>query len=492
MPVVFIAYNSTTTGSKALRSLNNAPDMQDLLYGSEHQNMTKEYCRLYDVGKKNEPFYDVLASQIACSNTHTFDSYFQYVPIKLTSSGSEYDNFNFSKSDKQTDPLVFTMESTMYKGHSTVTRDYFEKDLNYYNGEHIFIYGPITDIIFNKIIIKTHQTKKSNLFIHLQGENILNNQGADGDTLFGMESKGNLFNNSFNYQNHMDNANKLRNYIESTNNCLSFTVVCNQDSHYVKEYKGEPVRFPINTGDVVKLGYPKIYDLFYNHIVELINGTYDFNFIYQRLYITDVYQDMTDKDNITSIVYLILHSVNHYDMDVFLIGKEHFKLFYGSEEVPHYNLINFAKFPEKFKPNISEHKNIELNMGASSAKYWPDFKDSNYRLEYDDFMTKKLYVLTCELVKIVINDLLMWYKVSFDKFIVLPDHLIPDPSCDKSNTLALFNEILYFPVVNTYLQAINTVDRKVGRFDLTASINPIFTNVISSDTYLNNYQLCGL
>ena len=63
--------------------------------------------------------------------------------------------------------------------------------------------------------MKNHISNNTQLVIHLQGENFLNNQGNDGDMIFGMESKGNLFKNAFNYQNCMKNAQKLRRFIQS-------------------------------------------------------------------------------------------------------------------------------------------------------------------------------------------------------------------------------------------------------------------------------------
>ena len=63
----------------------------------------------------------------------------------------------------------------------------------------------VNDFISNALFAAINNTIANNkqLFIHFQGENILDNQGNDGDTIFGMESKGNLFKNAFNYQNSM-------------------------------------------------------------------------------------------------------------------------------------------------------------------------------------------------------------------------------------------------------------------------------------------------
>ena len=86
----------------------------------------------------------------------------------------------------QPDPLVFKMTSKIIEGQETFSRDEFN-DYYKYNKpttEHIFIYGPITDNIYENIeknMLK-HYSNNTQLIIHLQGENFLNNQGRDGET----------------------------------------------------------------------------------------------------------------------------------------------------------------------------------------------------------------------------------------------------------------------------------------------------------------------
>ena len=50
--VIFVAYNSTITGGKALRSFNEMDSTQELLYGNGSKNMVKSYCENYDKAKK--------------------------------------------------------------------------------------------------------------------------------------------------------------------------------------------------------------------------------------------------------------------------------------------------------------------------------------------------------------------------------------------------------------------------------------------------------
>jgi len=108
--VVFIAYNSTITGSKALRVYNEMNSTQELLYKNNSENMVKTYCENYDKAKKNEPFYDVIASQIAILNQKDFDNNFTYCAVDLVEEGSNLNSFHPS----QPDPVVFKMNSKFF------------------------------------------------------------------------------------------------------------------------------------------------------------------------------------------------------------------------------------------------------------------------------------------------------------------------------------------------------------------------------------------
>ena len=211
---------------KLLRVLNEMSSTQDMLYKNESKNMVKSYCENYDKAKKNEPFYDVIASQIASLNQIDFDRNFTYCAVNLDEEGSNINSFHPS----QHDPLIFKMNSKYIEGKETFTRDNFNEYYKYNNPdtEHLFIYGPLTDSMYEDIEnnMKTHISNNTQLVIHLQGENFLNKEGNDGDMIFGMESKGNLFKNSFNYQNCMKNAQKLRRFIQSNSQCESFTILC--------------------------------------------------------------------------------------------------------------------------------------------------------------------------------------------------------------------------------------------------------------------------
>ena len=491
--VIFVAYNSTITGGKALRSFNELDSTQELLYGNGSKNMVKSYCENYDKAKKNEPFYDVIASQIATQNQADFDRNFTYCPVDLIEEGNNMDSFHPS----QPDPLVFKMNSKYIEGNETFTRNEFNKYYKYKdpNTEHIFIYGPLTDSMYEDIEknMKTHITNNTQLVIHLQGENFLNNAGNDGDFIFGLESKDNLFKNAFNYQNCMKNAQKLRRFIQSNTFCESFTVICTSPEDVRRtSINGTPLMWKNRDGSSAPIGggIPQIYIDFYNDISYLIQGKLDYTSkYYEKLNITKIYQDMVDKDNSSSVVFLILNSLN--SPDTYLIGREAFRLLYDDEEVQHHQFLNSSLAPSFLKPDtISQtHKNIELDTSTTSDTYWPAFKVTNYKLQYSSYDTVNHYILMCECFEISIQNLLECYTKTktyecvrfyndFSKNIAKPS--------DKQN-VPLMNEIIFFPALNTLIKSVNSVDSKA-----LGELHPELTTVISNGTYLSNKRLSEL
>tara|TARA_B100001564_G_scaffold30544_1_gene22447 strand:- start:56 stop:1633 length:1578 start_codon:yes stop_codon:yes gene_type:complete len=487
--VVFIAYNSTITGGKALRVLNEMSSTQDMLYKNESKNMVKSYCENYDKAKKNEPFYDVIASQIASLNQVDFDRNFTYCAANLDEEGSNINSFHPS----QPDPLIFKMNSKYIEGKETFTRDNFNEYYKYNNPdtEHLFIYGPLTDSMYEDIEnnMKTHISNNTQLVIHLQGENFLNKEGNDGDMIFGIESKGNLFKNSFNYQNCMKNAQKLRKFIQSNSQCESFTILCTSPENLRKnEINGTELSWKSRNGTTSPIigGIPQIYIDFYEDISNLIQGKLDYNAkFYEKLNITKIYQDMVDKDNSSSVVFLILNSFN--SPETHLIGREAFSLLYNKEGVSHHQFLNCAFAPSFLKPDsISQtHNNIELDMTKATDTYWPAFKDTNYELEYSSYDTINHYILMTRCFESSIHNLLECYDKTYDGFCTDFSKNIAKPS-DKKNA-PLMNEIIFFPALNTLIKSINNID--------TTELNKIhseLTEITSNSTYLSNNKLSHL
>ena len=487
--VVFIAYNSTITGGKALRVLNEMDSTQELLYKNESKNMVKSYCENYDKAKKNEPFYDVIASQIATLNQTDFDKNFTYCAVDLNEEGNNMDSFHPS----QPDPLVFKMNSKYIEGKETFTRDNFNDYYKYNDSEtqHIFIYGPLTDSMYKDIEnnMKTHINNNTQLVIHLQGENFLNNAGNDGDFIFGMESKSNLFKNAFNYQNCMKNAQKLRRFIQSNSYCESFTVICTSPEDVRRnEINGVQLLWKNRDGTTAPIGggIPQIYIDFYSDISYLIQGKLNYTAkYYEKLNITKIYQDMVDKDNSSSVVFLILNSLN--SPETYLIGREAFSLLYNKEKLSHHQFLNSSLAPSFLKPDsISQtHNNIELDMSKTSDRYWPAFEDTNYELAYSSYDTVNHYILMTHCFKISIQNLMECYDKTYNSFYDDFSKNIAKPS-DKKN-VPLMNEIIFFPALNTLIKSVNSVD--------TTELNEIhmeLAEITSNSTYLSNSKLSYL
>ena len=473
----FICYNSTVTGSKSIRALNNSDYIQEKLYDRNNQNMLKYYCKQYDESeKKNEPFYDLIAGMMTHLKPDEFNKYFEYIPVNLTKTGTNFNGFHPNHENN----VIFKMESTRFNEKDKWCKNDLYKYYDYVDKKttHIFIYGPITDSIYDDLLIEI-KTNQNNLIIHLQGENILDNKGNNGDTVFGLESKGNLFSNAFNYQNNMKNASKLRDLIQDNESCQAFTIKCKIDSDLcVDNIEGEELLWPLNEdGKRIKNGLPKIYIKFYEHIKSLLDGNFSDYSDYDKINNKYIYQDMVDKDNMISIVFLVLNSI--CEPVVSLIGREAFKLTYANVGIHNYQSLHLPNVPYWAKPECIEE--IELNFGKTMETYWPAFKNELYDLEYDKEMTLCHYYLMVNCFKICINDLLKRYGFQNICF-VYNEGLIPNPSCNETHT-PLLNEILFFPSLNTYIMCINQFS------DILESFHIELGEIINKTKYKSDLDL---
>ena len=258
-------------------------------------------------------------------------------------------------------------------------------------------------------------------------------------------------------------AREFRRFIQETPECEAFTILCTStEADRVTDVEGVTLKWKDNKGNESDIigGLPKIYLSYYDDIINLINGKFNNNECkYETLNITSIYQDMVDKDNSSSIVFLLLHSIR--DPNIILIGREAFELTYKNRVIPHYQFLNCSLAPKVIKPsNISEmHNNIELNMGQTTLTYWPAFKDDNYELEYSSYDTVNHYNIMSICFEMCVNDLLKYYKKKCDsiqknymKYIAKPSNLFQSP---------LLNEILFFPALNTLIKSINSIDSNI-------------------------------
>ena len=476
--VLFMPVNSTASGSVQLRELNAMSSIQNALY-SDPQTVAAQYCKIYDEsGKKNEPFYDVLAAQIATDTE--FDKNFAYVPVKLITTGSNANSFH----SQQEDPLVCKMVSTTFDGLNTVTRKYLETEFNYSSPstEHIFIYGPITDHILQILFDKMNSAISNDtmLIIHVQGENTLDEKGKAGDTEFGMKSKGNLYSNAFNYQNQITNACRLRNFIQTSPNCMAFTMICKTSPELLTN--------EVN-GEILTDSLPKVFLKYYEDIGELLNGSFSNNDnYYKTLNVVDIFQDMVDKDNITSVAFLLLNAINLDMCQLHLIGREAFALLYKGQVVPHHNIMNFALIPDKIKPDsiVEKVKNIELNMAQPASGYWPSFKTDEFDLMYEPMITRTHYKLATTTFGIALKDILQHYHREFNNINSDCETLIPNPSVTEER-LCMLNETLFIPYINIYLASIGKKNP-----ELLSVFDESVNTIKDSKSYMSDIQLAEL
>ena len=194
---------------------------------------------------------------------------------------------------------------------------------------------------------------------------------------------------------------------------------------------------------------------------------------------------MVDKDNSSSIVFLILNSF--HNPETYLIGREAFTLMYDKKEISHHQFLNSSMAPSFLKPDsISKtHNNIELDLSKTTDTYWPAFKDTNYELEYSSYDTVNHYILMTKCFKITIDNLLQSYHKTYDSFNIDFSKYIAIPSDKKP--MPIMNEIIFFPALNTLIKSINIIDSK-----LLMEIHLELSHITSNSTYLSNSKLSNL
>ena len=133
--------------------------------------------------------------------------------------------------------------------------------------------------------------------------------------------------------------------------------------------------------------------------------------------------------------------------------------------------------------NSYPSKNIELNMASTNQYYWPEFKDTKYKLVYNKILTQNHYILITECFKIAIKNVLEIYNLKYDNIIINKDTLIPNPSINE-NKLCLLNEILFYPSLNTYITSINNINQ-----EYLSNFNNKLSNIKNTNTYLSDIEL---
>jgi len=458
----FIAYSSVMTGSTQLRCLNVY--LQKAMYGERADVMETafaQYCKLYDGSKKDEPFYDGILTAMATLEHETFNKNFSLIPVELTEQMGEDGPDHFLA--MQAGTRIFTM---------TPKPDWEEpgehRALIYNGAQHVFLLGPITDAVLHEVrdLLKS----PTKIVFHFQGESQV--EGFRGSKFkernpvefYGMNAKGNLFANAFNYQNQMSNAADLR-ALMSGENVMCWTPNCKKDIVRGLQVPDIP---KVKAG----LRIPLIMQSFYDDMISLMKTPLKiFTLKYAQLKVNLVCQDMTDKDNLMALMWLQRCTENQPRL--LLIGKEQWKIEKkDGTRVPHYNIFSSDLVPAKFRAQdlgmeiadieTNDDLNISIVWGGSFETHWPN-SDPAYTFKKSDKGTKAQFRLQKQFFLAMLAQGSPVMLARCWKHIEGADVA---SCCPTPFTTAgmFFNELLFFPTLNTMYKAWNTVARIPYKF----------------------------
>ena len=213
------------------------------------------------------------------------------------------------------------------------------------------------------------------------------------------------------------------------------------------------------------LKIPSIMEGFYNDIYQrlLKNQSDELVPMFMPLSTSLIVQDFTDKDNMTSMAFLMSVGSVQPDTNIALVGKEQWMLLNDvllndGERVPHYNILSSSMVPGKFRttqlgrtpdeiaadPNL----NIGLDFAGPFDGHWPNFTEAaKYTFRYNEPGTHAQYELQKENLRKCLEETdPAWKKVKFGSRSI------------ARTGMTFFNELLYFPTTNTMLQALDLLE----------------------------------
>ncbi len=340
-----------------------------------------KYCKHYDMdgGKSAEPFFDSIMAQIAIMNQTEFNKYFMYTPVKPITQRKGTNNNN-----------VRNLNNTnlkIYPGGGGVTFKLIKEDTNtvvnrnnipgYKDGEHIFVFGPISNHTFEYIKTKVTQNKNRNVFIHLQGENgVHDNSGNDvSKDVIGMTPHPGLFNNAFNLQGNLYNALRFRKLMRENATC--YTVCLKRDS------RGGNV----NVGNFqgARLILPTIMKDFYNNIINgyvKSNGpTKNNNNGSTKLNVPYVCQDLYDKDNFVSLDQIVRASRG--TPKIHIVGRAFFNR-------PEFKPLNKMGPPFRNGKMLPGFKGLQFPGGLNASGAHNNNKFNTEPFKYDRVLSSRI------------------------------------------------------------------------------------------------------
>jgi hypothetical protein len=379
MGVYYISYTGVITGSKELRSYNDKM-AKSTMYDGKLTTFGK-YCKHYDIdgGKSAEPFFDSIMAQIAIMNKTKFNKYFIYTPVKPIT----------QRKDNKNNDTVQNLNNTnlkIYPDKGGITFKLIKDDTNtlvnrnnipgYEDGEHIFVFSPISNHTFEYIEKKVNSNTNRNIFIHLQGENGLSDKSGNdvSKDVIGMTPHPGMFNNAFNLQGNLYNAIRFRKLMRDKATCYT---VCLK--------RGDARDGNVNVGNFqgARLVLPTIMKDFYDNIINgyvKSNGSMKNNGS-TKLNITYVCQDLYDKDNFVSLDQIVRASINR--PQIHLVGRAFFNR-------PGFKVLNKMGPPFKNGKMLPGFKGLQFTNGLNATGAHNNKNFNTKPFKYDRVLSSRI------------------------------------------------------------------------------------------------------
>jgi hypothetical protein len=383
--VYILSYDGVVTGSNQLRSYNArvvSEKYKDYHTSGDNPTDLIDYYDKYDnvCKKKNEPFFDGFLAHMAFLNVNEKEVKEYY----------NLSDINYYKIDYADTEHANTGELSQLRTTNTDAVEYdFRNKKRYDDGEHIFLLCPTSVEVHDKIfeILQKYESESEsntnyksnsnsnskNLFIHIQGEAINNDNGNPRneenkrckDTGMTPKEKGGLFGEAFNLFSGGIQIQNLRKVFKDSKNIEIYSVKpdCNdkkKEIDKIEEIEDPPDYYVKANKDILEFSKRKSCD----------ESPQELHYNFIKLNVTVVAQDILDKDNLASLA-IIGSLKKHTKTELLIVG---FRI-YNSSTIPDYKTMDITRFRknkngEFEKPN--DNRNTETNNEHGNIKFLKD------------------------------------------------------------------------------------------------------------------------
>ena len=381
--VYILSYDGVVTGSNQLRSYNArvvSEKYKDYHTSGDNPTGLIDYYDKYDndCGKKKEPFFDGFLAHMAFLNVNEKEVKEYY----------NLSDINYYKIDYADTEHANTGELSQLRTTNTDAVEYdFRNKKGYDDGEHIFLLCPTSVEVHDKIfeILQKYKSESesntnyksnsnsnsNNLFIHIQGEAIKNDNGHPRneenkrckDTGMTPKEKGGLFGEAFNLFSGGIQIQNLRKVFKDSKNIEIYSVKpdCNdkkKEIDKIEEIEDPPDYYVKANKDILEFSKRKSCD----------ESPQELHYNFIKLNVTVVAQDILDKDNLASLA-IIGSLKKHTKTELLIVG---FRI-YNSSTIPDYKTMDITRFRknkngEFEKPNDKRNKNTNEHGNIAFLK----------------------------------------------------------------------------------------------------------------------------